>query len=58
MHSKLVIIDGALVIIGSHNWTAGSYFDFDDVSIATRSRKYGAHVSRRFESLWKSAGTA
>jgi hypothetical protein len=29
-HSKIVIIDDEHVIVGSHNWTAGSFYAYDD----------------------------
>ena len=37
LHSKFVVIDADLTLIGSHNWTAGSYFRFDDLTLAIRS---------------------
>src|SRR5204863_5482816 len=33
LHSKYLILDRALVILGSHNWSAGSYFGFDDLTL-------------------------
>ena len=55
LHSKFLTIDDALAIIGSHNWSAGSYFDFDDVSLAVRSEMFNATLRQRFETLWPSS---
>lgn len=55
LHSKFVVIDGAVVIIGSHNWSAGSYFQFDDASVRVSSPEFAAVMSRRFDELWEKA---
>jgi hypothetical protein len=52
LHSKFIVIDGSVVVMGSHNWSAGSYFRFDDLSVAIRSRTVGQEQSDRFNSLW------
>lgn len=51
-HSKVVIIDDKQVIIGSHNWTAGSFFAYDDKSLYIESREFNKLVSDRFLKLW------
>ena len=53
LHSKMVVIDRDTTIIGSHNWTAGSYFAFDDLSVAVSSTGLAASARRRFERLWR-----
>jgi competence ComEA-like helix-hairpin-helix protein len=52
LHSKFVVIDSQICVIGSHNWSAGSFFNFDDVSIALSSAKIGAELVNRFDQLW------
>ncbi len=36
-HTKLVVVDGRDVLVGSHNWTAGSIYGYDDTSLVIRS---------------------
>lgn len=55
LHSKVVILDGATVVIGSHNWSAGSYFQFDDASVAIESTPYAAVMTARFDAAWSAA---
>jgi phosphatidylserine/phosphatidylglycerophosphate/cardiolipin synthase-like enzyme len=55
LHSKFIVIDGSVVIMGSHNWSAGSYFQFDDLSVAIHSQTVGQEQSGRFNSLWEQA---
>ncbi|HYO92481.1 MAG TPA: phospholipase D-like domain-containing protein, partial [Pyrinomonadaceae bacterium] len=52
LHSKYLIIDNSLLIIGSHNWSAGSFFQFDDLSLAVRSTDLVAQQLSRFNALW------
>lgn len=56
-HSKLVIIDGERVLVGSHNWTAGSFYSYDDTSIFLESKELGGKYVRIFEALWKDYDT-
>jgi len=55
LHSKFVIIDNKLLILGSHNWTAGSYFHFDDLSIIVKSKALAKELATRFDQLWSNA---
>jgi DNA uptake protein ComE-like DNA-binding protein len=52
MHSKFIVIDGSRSVLGSHNWSAGSYFEFDDLSFVVDSEELAAALGARFESLW------
>jgi phosphatidylserine/phosphatidylglycerophosphate/cardiolipin synthase-like enzyme len=52
LHSKFVVVDGAIVVLGSHNWSAGSYFHFDDMSLLVRSSELAAQLTTRFAALW------
>ncbi len=36
-HTKALIVDGRDVLVGSHNWTAGSFHAYDDKSLVVRS---------------------
>ena len=55
LHSKLVLIDERLAIVGSHNWSAGSYFAMDDLSLVVGSEAVAAQALVRFEALWTAA---
>ncbi len=57
LHSKFVVIDD-LVVVGSHNWTAGSYFGFDDLSVVIRSAAVRRAQSQRFAALWATGSNA
>ncbi len=53
LHSKFLVIDADRTIIGSHNWSAGSYFGFDDLSVDVASPAFARTTRRRFEDLWR-----
>jgi phosphatidylserine/phosphatidylglycerophosphate/cardiolipin synthase-like enzyme len=52
LHSKFVVIDQELVVIGSHNWTAGSFFNYSDLSVVISGSDAGKIWEERFERLW------
>jgi hypothetical protein len=52
LHSKLVVIDDGQTIIGSHNWSAGSYFSFDDLSLDIICDDFARTARERFDTLW------
>jgi PLD-like domain/Helix-hairpin-helix motif len=52
LHSKFIVIDDTLVVIGSHNWTAGSFFHYADVSVVISGQETNRLWHSRFESLW------
>ncbi|MEO1244212.1 MAG: phospholipase D-like domain-containing protein [Pseudomonadota bacterium] len=52
LHSKFVVIDGKLSVIGSHNWTSGSYFRYHDTSLAIGSADFAQGLKVRFDTLW------
>jgi DNA uptake protein ComE-like DNA-binding protein len=56
LHSKFVVIDRELVVIGSHNWTAGSFFNYSDVSVVISGSDAGTIWKVRFERAWSKAG--
>lgn len=51
-HSKVVIIDDTHVIVGSHNWTAGSFFAYDDKSLYIESPGLNRLATDRFLKNW------
>ena len=55
LHSKYLVADGSLVILGSHNWSAGSYFVYDDLSLVIQSGELAQTLTTRFASLWQEA---
>lgn len=55
LHSKFVLVDDEWTIIGSHNWSAGSFFQMDDLTLAIRSTAVWAAQRARFEQLWNAA---
>lgn len=52
LHSKYIIVDGSLVVLGSHNWSAGSYFVYDDLSLVIQSVELAESLTARFVALW------
>jgi phosphatidylserine/phosphatidylglycerophosphate/cardiolipin synthase-like enzyme len=52
LHSKFLLIDGARAVVGSHNWSAGSYFQFDDVTLVVASAPLVTAMKARFDTLW------
>jgi phosphatidylserine/phosphatidylglycerophosphate/cardiolipin synthase-like enzyme len=55
LHSKFVVVDADLTLIGSHNWTAGSYFVFDDLTLCIASTAVASAQRARFDALWANA---
>jgi len=53
LHSKFLVLDEERVILGSHNWSAGSYFQFDDASVLIVSKEFAATVAQRFATMWE-----
>lgn len=52
LHSKVVLVDDNICVIGSHNWTAGSYFQFDDLSFVIVSTEASVRMRQRYNELW------
>jgi len=51
-HTKLVVADDNHIIIGSHNWTAGSFFAYDDTSVYINSADLADYYKNQFDELW------
>jgi competence ComEA-like helix-hairpin-helix protein len=52
-HSKLVVVDDGHTVVGSHNWTAGSFFAYDDKSFYVESPEFAAEMTGYFDELWR-----
>jgi phosphatidylserine/phosphatidylglycerophosphate/cardiolipin synthase-like enzyme len=48
-HTKLLVADGKRVLIGSHNWTSGSFKRQHDLSVEIQSVEVAALCARRVE---------
>ena len=53
LHSKFMVVDSALVVLGSHNWSAGSLSGYDDTSVVLQSSDLAAVLTLRFDALWR-----
>lgn len=51
-HSKFVIVDGKHVVLGSHNWTGGSYWAYDDTSVYIESKELALKYQDIFIGFW------
>ncbi len=52
-HAKLVIIDGKIVIMGSHNWTESALSRNNEYSVLIYSRDVASEVEKYFQNLWE-----
>lgn len=52
LHSKFLVLDSVTAIVGSHNWSAGSYFNYDDITMVINSKSFAEELRQRFEQLW------
>ena len=57
-HSKIVVFDKSIVVLGSHNWTAASFSYYDETSIKINSAEVGEYYSDYIDSHIKSSGKA
>lgn len=54
LHSKYLIIDDNLVIMGSHNWIASDIFNNKEESVAVYSKDAAINLTEEFNILWDS----
>jgi len=52
MHVKIVIVDGKIVVVGSHNWTEAALRWNYEYSLEVTGYKVAGEVERYFENLW------
>lgn len=55
VHSKMAILDGKVVIAGSHNWSKAANYSNDETLVAIENPKVAAHYEREFSRLYKTA---
>ena len=55
VHSKMAILDGTLVITGSHNWSNAGNYSNDETLIAIDNPTVAAHYEREFSRLYGTA---
>jgi phosphatidylserine/phosphatidylglycerophosphate/cardiolipin synthase-like enzyme len=52
LHEKSVVIDGRHVLVGSHNWTIPSFYQYDETSVYVDSTDLATALEERFEARW------
>jgi len=53
LHSKYVLIDQRLTLLGSHNWTPGAFNSNFETSIAVESVDLGLRLAQSFNRMWE-----
>lgn len=53
LHEKSVVVDSRHVLVGSHNWTASSFYRYDDTTLYLDSPTAGEQLTDRFERRWQ-----
>lgn len=53
LHSKLLVLDDAACIVGSHNWTQAGFTRTHELSVLLESPEAAAGFGRRFDALWE-----
>ena len=54
VHSKYIIFDSGLMVLGSHNWTENALSRNKEDSIAVFSKDGTLKLEKEFEKVWKS----
>ena len=49
-HSKVIVVDEAQVIIGSHNWTLDSFYKYNETSLVLNSPELADYYITQFKS--------
>jgi len=52
MHTKVAIIDGDIVLVGSFNWSAAAENDNNEVLLVIRSADLAARLEAEFQRIW------
>lgn len=55
VHSKMAVLDGRLVIAGSHNWSISGNYSNDETLVAIDNPTVAAHYEQEFNRLYKTA---
>lgn len=56
-HAKILLVDGCLGIIGSHNWSPRSMTDNMEVSVMIQGPQYLEEIQKHFEKIWEGSKT-
>jgi len=51
-HSKIMLVDDAQLLIGTHNWTTNAMYRIDETSVYVENEYQVAKEKNRFETLW------
>ena len=54
-HAKMMIVDGCLGIIGSHNWSPRSMTDNFEVSVVIQGPQYLVRIQEHFDKIWETS---
>ncbi len=52
-HAKAIVVDAQNAIVGSHNWTASSFFRYQETSLFVRSNDFGQTLFERLSRRWQ-----
>jgi cardiolipin hydrolase len=52
MHHKFAVVDGAVLVNGSFNWTRQAVLSNQENVVLTRSPALAARFQQQFERLW------
>ncbi|OCQ99300.1 competence protein ComE [Oscillatoriales cyanobacterium USR001] len=55
LHHKFGVIDGKVVITGSHNWSEAANYGNDETLLVLENERVGAQFEREFERLYQGA---
>ncbi|MBO3459647.1 phospholipase D-like domain-containing protein [Aetokthonos hydrillicola Thurmond2011] len=55
VHSKMAILDGVLVITGSHNWSNSGNYSNDETLVFVQNTTVAPHYEREFNRLYQTA---
>lgn len=54
LHSKVLVVDGASAVVGSHNWTGSAFTKTHELSVAIHDATVAAAYAARFQTIWDS----
>lgn len=57
IHSKYVVIDDRVVVVGSHNWTPGAFGSNHEISVAVESKDLALSLVQTFDFAWENGVT-
>jgi phosphatidylserine/phosphatidylglycerophosphate/cardiolipin synthase-like enzyme len=55
LHHKFAVVDQAIVITGSHNWSAAANYKNDEILLVVESPTVAVHFQREFDRLYQGA---